>query len=146
MAAAISNFARAAITESRSQSSVGKFRDALNTLAKAHSDYPCRGAKYALQTEISRIHLILGDHKSISLSAHTADSPGQKNDPYQELASIQSELNRISTSLELAGPLQSAALLFQKYLPVLDSEHGNECVVSLLSAHLLPLTRSKHDV
>jgi len=133
MAAAISNVVRAAIAESRRQSSVGKFDSALKTLAKARSDGLCHGAEYALQTEISRIHLILGDHKSLSLSTHTTDSCEQGSDPYQELMLIQSELNRISISLELAGPLQSAASLFQKYLPVLDSEHGNECVVSLLS-------------
>jgi hypothetical protein len=133
MAAAISNAVQAAITESRHQSSIGKFGDALNSLARVRSDEPCHGAEHALQAEISRIHLILGDHKSLSLSAHTTGSPEQGSDPYQELRFIQGELNRVSTSLELAGPLQSAASLFQKYRPILDSEHRNECVVSLLS-------------
>ena|SRR2546423_4845430 len=133
MPAAILNVVQAAIAESRRQSSIGKFDVALNTLAKVRSDEPCHGAEYALRTEISRIHLILGDHKSLSLSTHTTDSREQGSDPYQELMFIQTELNRISTSLELAGPLQSAASLFQKYLPVLDSEHGNECVVSSFS-------------
>ena len=133
MAAAISNAVQAAITESRHQSSISKFGDALNSLAKVRSDEPCHGVEHALQAEISRIYLILGDHKSLSLSTHTTGSPEQGSDPYQELRFIQSELNRVSTSLELAGPLQSAVLLFQKYRPVLDSEHRNECVVSLLS-------------
>lgn len=130
MAAAISNVVLAAITESRRESNVNKFDDALNILAKACSDEPCDGDECALQTEISRIHLILGDHKSVALLTDTTDSPEQMSDPHQELRSVQSEFNRVSTSLELAGPLQCAALLFQKYLPLLYLEHGNECVVS----------------
>ena len=132
MAAAISNVVQAAITESRYQSSIGKFDDALNSLAKVRSDEPCHGSEHALQAEISRIHLILGDHKLPPLSTHATGSPEQGSDPYQELRFIQSELNRVSTSLELAGPLQSAASLFQKYRPLLDSERRNECIVSLL--------------
>ena len=133
MAAALSSVVQAAISESRHQSSIDKFDDALNCLAKVRSDESCHDAEHALEAEISRIHLILGDHKSLSLSTHTTGSPEQGSDPYQELRFIQSELNCVSTSLELAGPLQSAASLFQKYRPVLDSEHRDECVVSLLS-------------
>jgi hypothetical protein len=132
MTATISNTVQAAISESRYQSSSGKFENALNTLNTVRRDIGSNDAVYPVQREINRIHLILGDHVSPSLSTSTIESLEQASNTYQELSWIQCKLNSISTSLELARPLQSAVSLFRDYMPVLDSEHEDECVVSLV--------------
>jgi hypothetical protein len=132
MAATISSTVQVAINESRYQSSSGKFEDALNTLNTTRRDIGSNDPVYPVQTEINRIHLILGDHVSPPLSTSTIESLEQAGNKYQELNWIQCELNSISTSLELARPVQSAVSLFQDYMPVLDSEHEDDCVVSLV--------------
>ena len=117
-----------AIAESRRESSVGNFPDALRVLTAIDET---SSSVQALRGEIFRLRIVLGDHKAITLpSTITPPIAQQGNELYNELLFIQIELSRVSTSGELAQSLQSATSLFQKYKNLLESKNLDSGVVS----------------
>jgi hypothetical protein len=131
MDARVSTTTRAAIADSRRLAAIGKFKAALDTLTQAQLNTSDKSSGYAVQSEICRIRLILGDLVSLSFSPDIADETQQRLNVSHELMSIQIELGKISTRLELDGPLRFATSLFQKYNASLGLEDADESVVSL---------------
>ncbi|KAF4627856.1 hypothetical protein G7Y89_g10298 [Cudoniella acicularis] len=126
MAASSSMAAGAAIAESRRESSVENFPDALRILTVIHE------TSSSVRAEIFRIRIILGDHKPIAFTSTVTPPVAQGDEPYNELLFIQTELSRVSANGELAQSLQSATSLFQKYKNVLDPGQSDSVVILIL--------------
>lgn len=116
------------MVESRHESSVGNFPDALQILSAI--DGPS-SSTYAVRTEICRLRIILGDHKSIALSGPpTIPIDRQESETFNDLLDIQLRLSRISTCGDIAQSLQPAKSLFEKYGQDMVSEELQSSVVS----------------
>jgi hypothetical protein len=120
--------AEAATAESRRESSVGNFPDALRILTTLDAT---SSSAHAVRGELLRICIILGDHKQIAVTSTVNPLVTQQgHELYNDLFTIQIGLSRISTDGELAQSLQSATSLFQKHKNMLESENSDGVVVS----------------
>lgn len=128
MAAFSSMEAEDVIGESRRESSVGNFPDALHILTaadEASSSLP------AIRAEMGRICIILGDHQRALLASTVNPGITQRgNGMYNDLLFIQCQLSRISTDGELGQSLRLATSLFQKWKQILESESSDDIGVS----------------
>lgn len=112
-----------AIAQSRLQSQVGNFTDALDILVKARSLDHAEDMDSQFQAEINRISLIRGHHKSLPVFPQNIQ-PGR--DTCTDLMSIQTALSLVSSNLDLTHSLESASSLFKLYKPALEVKQDDE--------------------
>lgn len=122
----------AALATSRRESSAGNFTTALELLTVVPEN-----ATSTQETlcEIFRLRLILGDHRSISLTS-VSTTATEHIEQYDELLSVQVALSRVSTAGELSESLEIATPLFCKYKNSLESEDTDYVIVSQSTCRL----------
>ncbi|KAL5314476.1 hypothetical protein ACEPPN_017116 [Leptodophora sp. 'Broadleaf-Isolate-01'] len=118
------------IADSRRESSVGNFPEALLTLRALDG---ASSSAYLVRKEVCRLRIILGDHKSITLTpSATLPIDQQESETYNDLLCIQLHLSRISGGGDIAQSLQSAKSLFQRYEKDVTSEELESTVLLIL--------------